>query len=233
MAYTYMDLTNEVLRSVNEVEFSDVSEFNAAVDFPQHVKDIVNMSIRDICNHHNNRWSFQREEGSQLLTVGDNRYPFDADVSHVDWKSFYIARDDALDLPNQRSLAWYHWALYCQGLRDQDANNAGETERYGKPILVTNPEENSNIEFILSPIPDAAYTVKWAQYVQPTEMTAATDVPIVPMRFKNVILLRAKHYIFEYREDMEQSARAERKYDDSLHAMRRILMPTPDAIYTW
>ena len=47
MATTYLDLTNEILRELNEVPLTS-SNFSSAVGFQQFVKDAINKSIFDV-----------------------------------------------------------------------------------------------------------------------------------------------------------------------------------------
>ena len=49
MATTYLDLTNEVLRELNEIPLTSAN-FSSAVGLQQFVKDAVNKSIFDIAN---------------------------------------------------------------------------------------------------------------------------------------------------------------------------------------
>ena len=49
MATTYLDLTNEVLRELNEIPLTSAN-FSSAVGLQQFVKDAINKSIFDIAN---------------------------------------------------------------------------------------------------------------------------------------------------------------------------------------
>jgi len=46
---TYLELTNELLREMNEVELTS-SNFTSAVGIQQHVKDAINRAYLDIVN---------------------------------------------------------------------------------------------------------------------------------------------------------------------------------------
>jgi hypothetical protein len=49
MATTYLDLTNEILRELNEITLTSAN-FSDAVGFQKFVKDMINKSIFDIAN---------------------------------------------------------------------------------------------------------------------------------------------------------------------------------------
>jgi hypothetical protein len=56
MAATYLDITNEVLREMNEVTLTSAN-FLTAVGIQQHVKDCVNRAYLDIVNEEA-QWPF-------------------------------------------------------------------------------------------------------------------------------------------------------------------------------
>ena len=49
MATTYLDLTNEILRELNEIELTS-STFASAKGIQSFVKDAVNKSLKDVAN---------------------------------------------------------------------------------------------------------------------------------------------------------------------------------------
>ena len=49
MATTYLDLTNELLRELNEIPLTSAN-FSNAIGFQAFVKDAINKSISDIAN---------------------------------------------------------------------------------------------------------------------------------------------------------------------------------------
>ena len=49
MATTYLQLSNEILREMNEVELTQAN-FASAVGIQSHVKDVINRSYLDMVN---------------------------------------------------------------------------------------------------------------------------------------------------------------------------------------
>ncbi len=90
MTLNYYDLSNNVLRALNEVTFDSVAEFNSASGFHQHAKEAVNWAIARIYNEEDNEWSWQVTEDTQVLTIGTNSYSINSNAANVDWDSFYI-----------------------------------------------------------------------------------------------------------------------------------------------
>ena len=61
MATTYLDLTNEILRELNEVPLTSTN-FASAVGIQQFVKDSINKSIFDIANEEPQLPSFFQQD---------------------------------------------------------------------------------------------------------------------------------------------------------------------------
>ena len=85
---TFLSLTNELLRRLNEVEM-DSTTFATARNVQALAKDAINASVREIL-HVAQEWSFTLATGTQLTTAGTAEYSFPASLSSVDWDSFYI-----------------------------------------------------------------------------------------------------------------------------------------------
>ena len=88
MATTYLQLTNRVLRELNETELTS-STFASSRGIQTAVKDFVNKGIHDIYNE-TGEIPLLYSRTSQDLTVGDNEYNFPADFRKADMDSFVL-----------------------------------------------------------------------------------------------------------------------------------------------
>ena len=88
MATTYLQLTNRVLRELNETELTS-STFASSRGIQTAVKDFVNKGIHDIYNE-TGEIPLLYSRTSQDLTVGDNEYSFPADFRKADMDSFVL-----------------------------------------------------------------------------------------------------------------------------------------------
>ena len=88
MATTYLQLTNRVLRELNETELTS-STFSSSRGIQTAVKDFVNKGIHDIYNE-TGEIPLLYSRTSQDLTVGDNEYNFPADFRKADMDSFVL-----------------------------------------------------------------------------------------------------------------------------------------------
>lgn len=229
--YDFQGLTNEILEEMSEVILSTEAEFNEATGFHSFIQNKINTAIRDICLDQDNEWDFQRSEQSQvLLTDGTQEYAVASTVSDIDWNSFYIDYDAALSLPDAVQLTYISWDNYRSRFLVGDKNVVDSAD-YTKPDFVTRANGRSDV-FLISPKADAAYTVKFDAYLAPVDMTAITDIPIIPETCKQVIISRVLYYAYKYREDAESAEQAARDYLTKLRAMRRLLIEQATSMRT-
>ena len=88
MATTYLQLTNKVLRELNETELTS-STFASSRGIQTAVKDFVNKSVHDIYNESAEIPALHTRT-TQDLTIGDAEYDFPADMRRVDFDSFNL-----------------------------------------------------------------------------------------------------------------------------------------------
>ena len=88
MATTYLQLTNRVLRELNETELTS-STFASSRGIQTAIKDFVNKSVHDIYNE-SAEIPVLHTRTTQDLTVGDGEYDFPADMRRVDFDSFSL-----------------------------------------------------------------------------------------------------------------------------------------------
>ena len=94
MAYTYLDITNEVLARMNEVSLT-AANFATARGFQVQCKNAVNDSINYI-NQREFGWSFTHKTQTQNLIPGTTRYTVPATTQSVDYDSFRISKNQNL-----------------------------------------------------------------------------------------------------------------------------------------
>jgi hypothetical protein len=93
----------------------------------------------------------------------------------------------------------------------------------GNPMFVYRLKSNDG--FGLSPIPDdRGYTVTFAAWDKPTLLSETTDEIIFPERYYNVLVSRARYYLWLFRENAQQAQMAYAEYDDGIKRMHRDLV---------
>jgi hypothetical protein len=211
MASSYLVLINNVLRDLNEVELTS-SSFSTSRGIQTAVKDYVNRAIDDIINS-DTEWPFTVLQASFTTTDGTRLYTKESAAKTIDYDSFLFL--EAAD-KSEKKLKYLSYSEYLDNYHERDTDPTGNSEAL--PVYVyTNPEEKIG----LSPVPDkSTYTVKYFYYTTHTSLSADTDTSIIPERFENVIIERAKYYAFTLRGETQNAQLAQMQFDKYIKRMR-------------
>jgi hypothetical protein len=219
---TFLDLTNKVLRRLNEVTLTPAT-FANAVGFHAQAKDAVNASIKYI---HMQRfeWPFMHRTGEQVLTIGENEYSFPADMKNVDWDTVYLKKDSVLGVTTKRlpSVDYDEWVQYH---RDGDLDDA--VEQYRPPEFVFRTQNGG---FGISPMPNKAYTIGFEYFARPTDLNLDTDVTDIPDVYTPVIIDGGMYFAYLFRENHESAGMAKGNFDSGVKDMTRQLIKLPEYI---
>ena len=219
MSLTFLQLTNRVLKAFNEVNLTS-SNFGTADGFYQEAKDCVNQAIFDIHTEEDARWPFAWNETTLPTVVGQKTaYTLHANATVVDWDTFSIDSDVGADITHDE-LPVLAYKVYNRTYRINDEE--ATTESYTKPEQVVRKPDNT---VLFTPVPDLIYTVRYEYFTIPASLTAYGDVTVIPDAFEQVIVDKALHYGYMFRDNIEQAALAQNRYADNVNKMRRILIP--------
>ena len=198
----------------------DSTEFAGARNIQALAKNAINSSIRELM-HGAQEWPFALTTYTQTMTVGTGTYSFPADLSSVDWESFYLKRLTAANNdPARLPVLTYvdHLDNYRPG---EDVNGTGG---YGPAIAVYQTQES---KFGATPIPDQAYQIEYKYWSFPADLAVSTDVAIIPDRFTNVLIDGAMFYMLMFRSNEQGATVYKDKFDNGIRAMRRLLLDEP------
>ena len=211
MASSYLVLINNVLRDLNEVELTS-SNFASSRGIQTAVKDYINRAIDDIINS-DTEWPFTVLQASFTTTDGTRLYTRESAAKTIDYDSFLFL--EAAD-KSEKKLKYLSYSEYLDSYHERDTDPTGNSE--DTPVYVyTNPEDKIG----LSPVPDkSTYTVKYFYYTTHTPLSADTDTSIIPLRFENVIIERAKYYAFTLRGETQNAQLAQVQFDKYIKRMR-------------
>ena len=217
MATTYLDLTNEVLRELNEIPLTSAN-FANAVGFQKFVKDAINKSIFDIANQEPQLPFFSAGvSGSTdpfygnttVATVAGTRWyllnasssSITTDFASIDWDDFYLTTINVSGETSpyvSRGLRFITLDDWTRYLRDSENDDDADTQQYGEPKYVIRSPDHR--KFGLSPIPDKVYNVHFYAYDAPTPLSAFGDTIVLPDQYSNVITARARYYVWQFKE---------------------------------
>lgn len=219
---TYMTLVNTLLRRLNEVEIEQ-ADFAAARGVQAMAKDAINASMEQI-QQAEFTWPFNAVTGSQVLVAGTETYAWPANLKIVDWESFHISKDDAID-ENGRSLKYIPRAVWLKRRKQTDdyAGSAG----LSPPAWVFPGHVNG---FGVSPSPDKAYTVTYDYFKLHTTPTLYNSTTTIPTTYDEVIIQGALYHFYMFRDNPEHAKLAEKRFEDQLKDMRILLINKPSRI---
>mgnify|MGYP003634119394 CR=1 FL=1 len=248
MSTTYLELTNELLRELNEVTLTSAT-FTSAVGVQQHVKDSLNRAYFDIANEEP-QWPYLalNESGETdpmygntyvETVVGTRFYELKpasdsmlTDYGSVDWDNFYLttvgvsgetAPYTASNIRFMTTEAWKDFRRISENLDDAD------TQQYGKPSAVIRSPDSR--KFGLSPIPDKVYRIWFYAWSLPVKLVAHGDTLVFPEMYSSVLLAKARYYIWQFKDNPQAAAFALEDYKKGLRSMRsNLIEPTPTYI---
>lgn len=245
MATTYLTLTNETLRELNEVQLTS-SNFSDAVGIQAFVKESINRALNDIANQEPQLPFFAVAASGEtdpfygnvtVATVAGTRWytlkagssDITTDYSSIDWDDFYIT---TISVSGEsapyvsRGLKFISLADWRRYRRDSENSDDADTQNYGEPRYVIRSPDHR--KFGLSPIPDKVYNVHFYAYAKPTALSAHGDTIILPDQYAPVILARTRYYVHQFKENLQQAAFALDDYKKGMKYMKsNLINPQP------
>ena len=245
MATTYLDLSNEVLRELNEVVLTSGS-FASATGIQGFVKDAINKSLFDVANAEPQLPFFSAGvsgstdpfygnvtvatvAGQRWYTLKASSSSITSDYAAVDWDDFYITTINVsgesapYTSTGLKYLTLADWKRYY---RDTENADDADTQSYGEPKYVYKSPDHR--KFGLSPIPDKVYNVHFYAFSKPTALSAFNDEIPMPEQYSNVVTARTRYYVHQFKENIQQAAMALDDYKKALRHMKsNLINPQP------
>ena len=247
---TYLNLTNELLRELNEVVLTS-SNFGDAVGIQAHAQDCINRAYSDIVMAEP-QWAFLAtgESGATdpfygnvyVETVAGTRWyelkasssSITADYGSVDWDNFYLTTIGVSGVSSpytSQNLKFVTTEEWKDHLRESENIDDADTQNYGEPkFVIRSPDAR---KFGVSPIPDKIYRVWFFAWDLPTALDAHGDATVFPDVYNPVLMARARYHFHQFKDAPQQAAFALEDYKKGLKQMRSALMnPTPKDMST-
>jgi len=248
MATTYLTLTNEVLREINEVPLTS-SNFSSAVGIQAFVKESINRALNDIANEEPQLPFFAvaasggtdpfygnvtvaSVAGTRWYTLKASSSSITTDYASIDWDDFYLT---TINVSGEtapyvsRSLKFVTLVDWRRFLRDAENADDADTQVYGEPKYVIRSPDNR--KFGLSPLPDKVYNVHFYAYTSPTALSAHGDTIVLPDQYASVITAKTRYYIHQFKESIQQAAFALDDYKKGMRTMKsNLINPQPKSM---
>lgn len=219
MPSTFLQLTNKLLRRLNEVEIAQ-ADFASVRGIQSTAKDCITDTVDEI-NTLRYDWPFNAVQHTQALEVGVEEYAWPSNFTGADWYSFQIQADDSLNVKHKRlkEISREEW---YKNLKDKDDDS--ESEGLKVPSFVS-PSHGQG--WVVTPSPDQAYTIKYRYYRQPQTLVLYDDETSIPDKFDYVILAGALYHLNMFKENAEGAQLAEVRYNKGVNTMINIFLPNP------
>ena len=213
---TFLSLTNELLRRLNEVQI-DQADFANVKNVQALAKDAINSAIRQMLQDAQ-EWPFTLVTYEQTLVAGTNAYNFPADYSKADWDTFYIKQlTSENNTPKKLNLITYdQYLTYYRSVEDL----SGETGRTDPDYVYM----TQDTKFGVTPVPDASYVVEYRYWKYPADLITFDDTAIIPDRFKHVVIDGAMMYMMLFRSNEQSATMHSQKFEDGIKMMRRLVV---------
>lgn len=213
---TFLSLTNELLRRLNEVQI-DQADFPNVKNVQALAKDAINSSIRQMLQDAQ-EWPFTLVTYEQTLAAGTNTYSFPADYSKADWDTFYIKQlTSENNTPKKLNLITYdQYLTYYRSVEDL----SGETGRTDPDYVYM----TQDTKFGVTPVPDASYVIEYRYWKYPADLIAFDDTAVIPDRFKHVVIDGAMMYMMLFRSNEQSATMHSQKFEDGIKMMRRLVV---------
>ena len=245
MATTYLTMTNEVLRELNEVQLTSAN-FSDAVGIQAFVKESINKSLNDIANAEPQLPFFAAAAsggtdpfygnvtvasvaGTRWYTLKSGSSSITTDYSSVDWDDFYVT---TINVSGEsapyvsKGLSFITLEDWTRYYRDSENADDSDSQNYGEPQYVIRSPDHR--KFGLSPIPDKVYNVHFYAYSAPTALSAYSDEIVFPDQYSNVITARTRYYVWQFKESPQQAAFALDDYKKGMRQMKsNLINPSP------
>jgi len=216
MSSTFIDLTNTLLRRINEVEIAE-ADFPNARGVQALAKDAIRSSIAKI-NQAEYEWPFNAAEHTQFLDIGREEYSWPPFFKVPDWNSFQLQQSNLLGIDN-KTLEFISRDSYYERYRDDD-DDAGLGGR-GVPEFVFPSHGNG---YGVSPSPDEAYVLKFRYYLNFSDLQNPSDQTRVPNTYENVIIDGALYHMYMFRDNPESAGVSAQVFQQGIKDMQGILI---------
>ena len=213
MSYNYLGLVNALNRKLNETELTS-GNFQTSLGYYADAKDSVNRALRKIYTQEW-PWPFTLVNTSVTLVTDQSRYSYPADAKKIRPNSFRIIGDGTVS-QRTASLAELDYEEYLQNYSDMEE----QPEKYH--ALPETVSRAPNLEFVLAPAPDKAYTLKYEYYRIPPNLVDWDDVPDLPEAFDSVIFDGAMSYMYQFKGDTENMNISYAMFKEGINDMRQM-----------
>jgi hypothetical protein len=193
MAYILGDIAAKVRNRIRDTGFS-----------PTETTDAINDCINDVYNEY--RLTFMQANQTYTVTVGVSDITNGGNLP----TDFVEAINLTLTTAGKEKLIDYEdFTTIDETYPDPDDTTRNPTGPPASWRFYSNTIR-------LFPAPDAAYTLLMRYYKRPTLLSADSEIPSIPSEFQELIVSGAAYRILQVKDQYDQAAIHQNKYDEIL-----------------
>ena len=227
MSMTYLDITNEALRMINEIPMTE-QQFNNARSVQSEAKRAVSRAYSEI-NAASQEWPWLLADSatnstsvSVVVPAGVQRIAIPESYNFVDMDSFYIT--DKIDGTSTKqtvsnALTMISHSDWVRELRNNDFHESG-TRELPRYVFMYPTKEYIGI----SPIGDKDYQIQYDAWGVPVSLTDPNDIIPFPRQYRPVIVIRAAYYLATFRAETAAANGHREEYITLLRMMKHDLL---------
>ena len=205
---TFINLTNRLLRRLNEVELS-TTDFALARGIHAAAKDAINSAMFDL-NTMQYEWPWNAAEETTTLVVGQTEYSNPVGMKTMEWESFQIVGDGTYSSESKR-LEFISTDTWYKNFRDRDDDNSTSGLSIPKYVF---PSHGTG--WGVSPAPDKTYRLQFRYYFHPAEMINYDDTMlgnvIYPNAVEPTIIEGALYHMYMLKDNPESAQLAKANF---------------------
>ena len=134
---------------------------------------------------------------------------------------------EVVENESPRKLQYLSHDEWFESYSETDLNQTSKNQ-FALPIYVY---ETTDEKYGVSPIPDRILSVTYKYYKTHSDLSGYTDVPLLPVRFHDTVVNRAKYYTYMMRANVAGTQLAEKDYLTGIKRMRIELLNQKNYMY--
>jgi hypothetical protein len=207
-ASTYKEIQDRVL---SEISKSDSTTRNR-------VKDSINLGYQNFVLRE--LWPFREKTGTLNTVASTQEYDLSSNFSDMDEQNIISV---AIQGNTNRKLVYWPFNQLRADQPDYDLTGASVPERY---YIKAN-------QIGFWPLPNDVYAVSIDYYITPTELSADSDEPIIPVAYREALVKYALSAEHDFNTDPDLAQKAMNEYENIVTLARNNLLTQPTDTLTF
>lgn len=203
-------MANSTFREIQDNVLTLISKSDATTR--NRVKNWINLGYQDFVLRE--LWSFRETTGTLNLIAGTQEYDLSTNFSDIDEQNIISV---ALQGTVERKLPYWPYNQLRASQPDFDSYGTSVPERYYL--------KGGSIGFW--PLPADAYEVLIDYFKIPTELSADSDQPIIPVGYRESLLQYALSLEHDFNTDPDLAQKAMNRYEQIVTTARQNLLTQP------